>query len=76
MAGSKPPPSRVAFTESEITEVDGVRVREERYVTRNVDRIIVVADEMPSPARSDARRCERYEVRAPSPPQYGYMRRS
>ena len=74
IAGSRPPASKVAFTESEIMSVDGVRVREKRYVNKSIERLVLTADPARRFARSDMRRRERQEHRVPPPPDYGHTR--
>jgi hypothetical protein len=54
VAGSKPPGSKVTFTESEVTSVNGVRVRDQQYVADSVEQIVVGADQMGRVARFQA----------------------
>ncbi|KIW07499.1 uncharacterized protein PV09_01464 [Verruconis gallopava] len=54
--GSKDP-SKVAFTDSEVTSVGGVKVRDDHYVTRSVEEVRIGYRERQ--AKSDKRRNER-----------------
>jgi hypothetical protein len=70
IAGSKPQ-SRVTFTDSEVTSINGIKVRDERYVTRDVEEVRVDAGDRR--VRSDERRRERARG-PPSPPEFGHTR--
>jgi hypothetical protein len=67
--GSKAP-SKVTFTESEVTSIDGVRVRDDRYVTRKVEEVKL--DAGVRGVWSDGRRQER--EREPEGDGYGHTR--
>lgn len=61
VADSRPPASRVTFIESEVSAIDGVKVRDERYRTKNVERVVIDSERDSRSASSAGRRKEREE---------------